>query len=297
MTDMIPPLREFSLLLDDGRSLGVGEFGTPGGTPVLWFHGTPGARRQVPLATRQYARDHNVRILCIERPGVGLSTPHLYENIGAWAHDMRELSDKLELPRFGLIGLSGGGPYVLATANAMPERVIAAAVFGGVAPAVGNDAPPGGHVVKAVPVERYIAWLRKPLGKTLSRTVLGLHPFADRVFDLMLRFAPEQEARMLGRDDLRRMFLDDLLRGSKTGLHAIINDIILFARDWGFSLSGIKVPVHFWQGTEDLIVPAAHAEALANSIPGAAYTLCEGAGHLAGLDRTPEALAFILSQA
>lgn len=289
------PIREFSLLLNDGRSLGIGEFGQHDGTPVLWFHGTPGARRQVPLATREYAKEHGIRILCIERPGIGMSTPHLYDNLSQWGDDMREVADKLGLQHFGLIGLSGGGPYVLATAHAMPERVIAGAIFGGVAPSVGPDAPSGGHVVKAVPVQRALTWIRKPLGWTLSNTILSLHPFADRIFDTMLRFAPEQEASMLGREDLRSMFVDDLLQGTKTGIQSIVNDIILFARPWGFSLADIHVPLHFWQGTEDLIVPAEHAEALANSIPGAGFTLCEGQGHLAGLDRTVDALDFIIN--
>lgn len=289
-----PPLREFSLILDSGRNLGIGEFGHHDGTPVLWFHGTPGARRQVPLVAREYAKANNLRILCVERPGIGLSTPHLYEDIASSADDIREVADKLGLQHFGLVGLSGGGPYVLAVANDMPERVIAAAVFGGVAPSVGPDAPEGGHVARAVPVQRYLSWIRKPLGKVLSGGILSLHPFAKQVYDTMLRFAPEQEANMLGREDLRAMFLDDLLRGSKTGVQSIVNDIILFARPWGFSLGGIQVPVHFWQGTEDLIVPPEHAEALANSIPGAGFTMCEGAGHLAGLDRTVEALDFIL---
>jgi pimeloyl-ACP methyl ester carboxylesterase len=294
VTDQLPPLREFSLLLDDGRSLGIGEFGQHNGTPVLWFHGTPGARRQVPWVARKYARENNMRILCIERPGIGLSTPHLYEDIASWGDDMREVTDKLGLSRFGLVGLSGGGPYVLATAHTMPERVMAAAIFGGVAPSVGIEAPEGGHVVKAVPVQRYLGWVRKPLGKALSSTIRSLHPIANQVFDTMLRFAPEQEAIMLGREDLRSMFIDDLLLGSKTGIQSILNDIILFARPWGFTLGDIQVPVHFWQGSEDLIVPQEHAESLSRSVPGAGLTICEGSGHLAGLDHTVDALNFIL---
>ena len=293
MTYPLQPLREFSLVLDDNRHLGIGEFGTHDGFPVLWFHGTPGARRQVPFAARQFAKANSLRILCIERPGIGLSSAHHYPDIAAWADDIREVADKLTLPRFGLVGLSGGGPYVLACAQAMPDQVVAAAIFGGVAPTHGPEAPPGGHAVKAVPVERLLSWLRKPLGGLLSRSVLGLHPFADRVFDTMLQFAPEVEAAMLGREDLRAMFIDDLLRGSRTGLHSVMNDILLFARPWGFSLGGIQVPVHFWQGTADPVVPCEHALAMVETLPCAGLTLCEGKGHLAGLDHTPEALAFI----
>ena len=43
-----------------------------------------------------------------------------------------------------VVGLSGGGPYTLACAAAMPERVVAAGVVGGVAPAQGPDRIGGG---------------------------------------------------------------------------------------------------------------------------------------------------------
>ena len=43
-----------------------------------------------------------------------------------------------------VIGLSGGGPYTLACAAAMPDRVVAAGVLGGVAPIRGADAISGG---------------------------------------------------------------------------------------------------------------------------------------------------------
>ena len=43
-----------------------------------------------------------------------------------------------------VVGLSGGGPYTLGCAAAMPDRVVAAGVIGGVAPTIGSDAILGG---------------------------------------------------------------------------------------------------------------------------------------------------------
>lgn len=291
-----PPFREYALQLANGRQLGVAEFGSPEGTPVLWFHGTPGARRQVPFAAREYALANGLRIIGIERPGIGLSTPHLYPNVAAWGTDMEEFADRLALDHFGLIGLSGGGPYVLATAHQMPQRVTAGAVFGGVAPTHGAEAPAGGLTALAVPAEKALSFLKKPLGSMLSRTVLALHPFADPIFDALVKYVPGHETQMLGRPELRAMFLDDLLLGSKTGMRATLNDVILFARPWGFALEDIRTPIHFWQGTIDPLVPVSHTQAMAGQIPGAAYSLCEDEGHLAGLDRTVEALEFIRSK-
>src|SRR5258708_20173196 len=44
------PRLEGTVPLSDGRRLAYAEFGAPHGPLVLWFHGTPGARRQVPPA-------------------------------------------------------------------------------------------------------------------------------------------------------------------------------------------------------------------------------------------------------
>ncbi len=295
-TTRFPPFREYAQQLANGRQLGVAEFGIPEGKPVFWFHGTPGARRQVPFAAREYALNNGLRIIGIERPGIGLSTPYLYPNVAAWGTDMEEFSDRLALDRFGLIGLSGGGPYVLATAHQLPKRVIAGAIFGGVAPTHGELAPAGGLTAMGVPAEKILSFLHKPLGAVFSHTIKALHPLADPIFDAIVKYVPGHETQMLSQPALRSMFLDDLLLGSKTGMQATLNDIILFARPWGFALENIHPPIHFWQGTIDPLVPVSHAETMARQIPNAAYSLCENEGHLAGLDRTVEALEFLNAQ-
>ena len=142
----MPPFIEGSVLLPRSRRLGFAEFGVPDGRPVFWFHGTPGARRQIPPEARLAAVERGVRLIGIDRPGVGDSTAHVYSSFAAWARDIAEVADRLGVERFGLIGLSGGGPYVLACAHSLPQRIVAGAVLGGVAPAVGPDAAPGGLI-------------------------------------------------------------------------------------------------------------------------------------------------------
>lgn len=293
----LAPFREYALQLSDGRQLGIAEFGQPDGMPVLWFHGTPGARRQVPFIAREYALQNGLRVIGIERPGIGLSTPHLYPNVAAWGTDMEEFADRLSLERFGLVGLSGGGPYVLATAHQLPERVVAGAIFGGVAPTNGSEAPEGGLTSLAVPAEKVLSFFHKPVGAGFSQLIKALHPFADPIFDALVKYVPGHETEMLGRPELRAMFIDDLLAGSKTGMRATVHDIILFARPWGFELENIQRPIHFWQGTADPLVPVHHTQAMAGAIPGAGFTLLPDQGHLAGLDQTAEALAYIQQQA
>lgn len=131
VTDRVPPPRLVGTIkLRDGRDLGYAEYGPPTGRPVLWFHGTPGASGQVPPAARLTAAQRGVRIIAVERPGVGGSTPHLYQRVLDWADDVQALADALGFDAFGIVAVSGGGPYLLACAYEMPERVVAGAWVG-----------------------------------------------------------------------------------------------------------------------------------------------------------------------
>ena len=72
------------------------------------------------------------------------------------------------------------------------------------------------------------------------------------------------------------MFIDDILSGSKPGMQAPVFDVILFWREWGFSLRDLSVPIHFWHGGADNIVPLAHAKEMASLVPGATVTVRPG---------------------
>jgi pimeloyl-ACP methyl ester carboxylesterase len=291
-----PPDREHAVELSDGRKLGIAEFGAETSRPVFWFHGTPGARRQVPPAARRLAQHENLRVIGVERPGVGQSTPHLYDSVVEFADDVEEIAGQLGIEKFGLVGLSGGGPYVLACAHAMPERIVAGAVLGGVAPTRGVDAAPGGAMRLATPLEPLLNLLREPLGGLFTLAVQGLRPFADQAFDTYLRFAPAGDRRVLGDPEIREAFIEDMLLGSRENLRSFVYDLILFSREWGFALGEIRVPIHFWQGDEDNLVPPEHAEHLARLVPGARLVRDPSGGHLAGLEMAENALGFILSQ-
>ena len=51
------PRLEGQIMVRDDRRLGFAAFGTPHGRPIFWFHGTPGARRQIPVEARALAED------------------------------------------------------------------------------------------------------------------------------------------------------------------------------------------------------------------------------------------------
>src|ERR1700761_2441974 len=137
--DIARPKLEGNVAVGEDRQIGFAEFGDPQGRAVFWLHGTPGARRQIPTEARIYAKQHGIRLIGLDRPGTGSSSPHLYENIAAFADDLRTIADILGIDKMAVIGLSGGGPYALASAATMPDRGGAAGILGGVAPFVGAE--------------------------------------------------------------------------------------------------------------------------------------------------------------
>ena len=158
-----PPRAEGTFFLPGGRRLGYAEFGDPTGPVVLWFHGTPGGRRQLPIVGRRAAEKLGLRVVLVERAGAGLSDAHRYERIGDWADDMAHVADMLGADRLGVAGLSGGGPYALSCAGmpALKDRVAAVAVLGGVTPSVGPDATCSGAIALARKMSAVTSALRR----------------------------------------------------------------------------------------------------------------------------------------
>lgn len=277
-----------------GRRLSFAEYGVPRGRAVVWMHGTPGARRQVPVEARRLALEQGLRIIGVDRPGIGSSTPYLYPDLLDWTHDLEHLLDALGVDSTHLIGLSGGGPYVLAAGAALPERVHGIAVLGGVAPTVGPDAAEGGAISLAVRLAPLLALGRVPLGVAMNQFVRLAKPVAGSFLDLYAAVQPPGDKTLLSRPEFRAMFVDDLLNGNRFQSTAPINDLLLFCREWGFAPADVRVPVRWWHGDDDHIVPLRHGRHVVDRLPDAELTVIEGESHLGGLGAVEEVLGTLL---
>lgn len=290
MTTTTGPRLEGTVQVRDERRLGFAEFGDPRGLPMLWMHGTPGARRQIPEEARAFAAREGLRIVGLDRPGIGSSTPHVYDDVLDFTNDLEIVVDRLGIEQFAVIGLSGGGPYSLAAGAAFPDRVRGIGVLGGVAPTQGEDGIGGGLVSLAAKVRPVVAATRVPLGIGLTFALRLARPFASPALDLYARLSPEGDRRLLGRPEFKAMFLDDLLNGSRKQMSAPLADVLLFTRPWGFDLAQVKVPVLWWHGDADHIVPFAHGQHVVDRLPDARLTVLHGESHLGGLGVAHEVL-------
>jgi pimeloyl-ACP methyl ester carboxylesterase len=108
--------------LADGRVVGFADYGPPAATAVLWCHGGPGSRiESAHLAVE--AAQAGLRIIGIDRPGYGLSTPQPGRTIGGWVPEALTVADHLGIGQFATVGTSTGGAYALALAALAPDRV------------------------------------------------------------------------------------------------------------------------------------------------------------------------------
>jgi pimeloyl-ACP methyl ester carboxylesterase len=105
---------------------------------------------------------------------------------------------------------------------------------------------------------------------------------------------PPGDKRLLARPEFKAMFLDDILNGSRFQTSGPINDVLLFTRHWGFDLADVRVPVRWWHGDDDHIVPLAHGHHVVDRLPDASLTVIAGESHLGGLGIAEEVLTTLL---
>jgi pimeloyl-ACP methyl ester carboxylesterase len=274
----MPTQREGAVTTPDGRRLTYLDSGDPADPPLVFHHGTPGSRHPV---HPDPAIGDGFRILSYDRPGYGGSDPHPGRTVADAAADVAALADALGLERFGVGGMSGGGPHALACAALLPERVTRTAVLVGVAPSSDPDFDFTAGMAE-INVEDFAVARRSPeeyrafLRPDVAQIKADPEAFLDRVLEQM---PPSDRAAMELADtraQLRRQW-DEAMRQDEEGLHA---DGLAFVGPWGFELEAIPGEVRLWQGELDTLVPRAHGEYMAARIPNARFELVPGEGHM-----------------
>ena len=128
----------------------------------------------------------------------------------------------------------------------MPERVVTAAVLGGVAPTRGPDAISGGAMTLGNLVAPVLEVAGLPVRLAAATLIKLIRPVASPALEVYARVSPEGDRRLLGRPEFKAMFLDDLLNGSRKQLAAPFADVVVFAR-------AVGVPARRGQGSGALV--------------------------------------------
>ena len=128
---------ERRLKLAGGGTLGFREYGDPDGAPLIFLHGWPSSSGQG-IFLDGIGKARGLRVLSLDRPGFGASSFMPDRGFLHLPPLVEELAEALGLGKCYVLGVSGGGPYALACAYALPHRVRQAVVCGG-APPLGSE--------------------------------------------------------------------------------------------------------------------------------------------------------------
>lgn len=281
------------LRLKDGRLLGYAEYGDPDGKPLVFFHGMPGSRLSAQLGDA-VAKKLGVRIIAPDRPGYGLSDFQPGRTILDWPDDVVELADALNIERFPVGGVSGGGPYATACAFKIPDRLTAAGIISGVGPFDVPESTQGMSRQNRLlfGAARRVPWL---VNLPMWLMALGARRFADQFLSLTMRALPEPDKAILSRPEIRPLFVQDAVEAFRSGGRGAAWEAVLYARPWGFRLEDITMEVHLWQGEIDVNVPPTMGRYQADAIPNCKATFYPGQAHLLLIDRMEEILGSLVS--
>jgi pimeloyl-ACP methyl ester carboxylesterase len=280
-----------TLELPDGRRLAFAQYGDPRGRPVLFLHGFTASR-----LTRHphdaLTASLGVRLITVDRPGCGASDYQPGRTLLDFAGDAAALADHLALDRFAVAGHSAGGPYALAIAHRLPDRVTHAGVVCGFAPFDRPDATEGMRpdMARAVPGLRRMPWLARIVMASLPRQY-AKDP--EKAFEKQFGAGlPESDRHELARPEVHQLILDAAVESVRGGSRGLARELRLtFAEPWGFDPADIAVPTLLWYGDADVITPAQMGRHLAGAIPGSHLTVYRGEGHMVYVTHWADVLA------
>ena len=264
-------------VLADGRVVTYREFGAANGYPVLAMHGTPGSRLKYAVGHPDAER-LGLRLISPDRWGYGSSDPHPQPALARYADDIAELADGLGIDDFALVGISGGGPFAVAVAAAVPERVRSLALVAPVGPIAGTV-----DLYELRVVHRFcFRWL--PLASWIVRPALGLYRALLRrapktVVPLAAIVGPGVDKVALRSPDVCDWMTETLQAGFERGVTGTLIDMQIFSRPWELMFERITAPTRIWLGTEDRNVPQLAVHWLARHLSRVELTELEGQGH------------------
>lgn len=281
-----------SVTTPDGRRLAYLEVGDPDGPLVMHNHGGPSSRLEAHLLA-DAAATNGLRLICIDRPGMGQSSTQKARTYSGWANDLVAIADSLGSQEFGVTGWSEGGPWALAAAAYInPARLrhvssIAPGSYG----AFGDNSA-AQYLSKIDALGGSLALRFKP-GFRLMYAALGLSAkrFQNSFVKQIRNNLSEYDQRMLDKSEIAKGFGDACAECFAHGSDGLVRDAELLYRRWAFDIGTIERPVHLWQGLDDALVPDPINKAVADAMPGTVWHPVEGGGHFIAVGSGDEILA------
>jgi pimeloyl-ACP methyl ester carboxylesterase len=279
-----------TLTLPDDRSLAYTDIGAVDGRVAFYFHGAPGSRLEV-VALEEAFAELGIRVITADRPGYGGSTPLAGRTTADWADDVADLADHLGVERFAVMGLSSGGPYAVACASLLGDRVSGVIVAAGNTDMSWPEASDGYlqselDIMAMDDEDAAVVWCIERYGADGSG-------FFGGVGDMDLGGA--DNAWLADEANLSSL-ISTMEEAFRQGVVGYAHDITVQGRAWTFDPATITAATIVVHGADDRLVPIAHSRHTAASIPGAERRELPGVGHLSLGRHLPELVAEVTAR-
>lgn len=261
-----------SVTLDDGHTIAYGEYGDPDGTPVVFFHGTPGSRILAGLFDSA-ATAAGVRLLTFDRPGFGRSDPWPTRSISDAGTVVTAVLDDADVTTTSLLAFSGGSQHAIATAATDSDQITNVHIVSGATPpAVSDSTPP----------------LQRALGTLATRSPLVLRGLFRGQAWVAEKREPSFVVSQYRADDLSTSIDNqvamtvkaDFLEAVSNSRHGVVTEFQNSAAAWGIDLSALDIPIAFWHGSNDTNAPLEDVRRFKRAVPNGTLRVNKTADHI-----------------
>lgn len=233
------------LKLSSSHRIAFEEYGDPSGAPWLFLHEGGNSRLECAFF-HVTAKARGLRLIAIDRPGIGGSSFYRADSARAFALDVLELADWLQIARFGVLSHGSGGVFSLALAYLAPQRVSQQINLGGL---------PGSVFGPDNPAARKASWwdgIAPPLINALVQLKVNFsRQPSPGIGQPLLRELSNADSRILSKPRVRQTLELDRREAIRQGAQGVAQDIAMSFRKLDFSLAAVKAPLVIWQGRSD----------------------------------------------
>ena len=233
------------LKLRNAHFIAFEEYGDPSGEPWLYFHEGGNSRLECAFF-HSAAKARGLRLLAIDRPGIGGSSFYRTDSATAFARDVLELCDRLQLDQFSILSHGSGGVFSLALAHLAAQRVVQQVNLGGLP---GSVLGPGNQTA------RKASWwdgITPPLINALVQLKVNFsrQPKSEFIKPLLQPLS-RADSRILNKPRVKQTLELDRKEALRQGAQGMAQDIAMGFRKLDFSLASVTVPLVIWQGRSD----------------------------------------------
>ena len=246
----------------------------PAAKTVFFLHGWPGSRIEATYL-HEAAKANNLRVVAADRPGIGKSTADPNRTLLSHAGDIRQLAQHLHADEYGILGVSGGGPYALACARALPaDKLKVVAIVCGLGPAdIGYWGMYIMNYLGWTYASRYTPrflgwWFNREATARLDRSRKERMDMLIKSFENAQATLPPKDARIFGDADVMKVQIRTGEEVHAQGTQFWLQDMKLLASDPGFDVADIRsdLTVQLLYGNADRNVPLKHGNEIARRL-------------------------------